>query len=145
MQIRNDYEVIWTDREGTVFGNGIYNGDTGVIEKIDPEAETMLIDFDGKLVLYGLESLIEIEHAWAITVHKSQGSEFKAVILALSANSSMLLTRDVLYTAVSRAKDLLILVGDDAVVARMVENYKQTKRYCGLRTRLVGLCAGKNG
>ena len=143
MQIRNDYEVIWTDREGTVFGNGIYNGDTGIIEKIDPESESILIDFDGKQVLYGLESLIEIEHAWAITVHKSQGSEFRAVILARSANSSMLLTRDVFYTAVSRAKDLLILVGDDAVAARMVENYKQTKRYCGLRIRMVELCTSK--
>ena len=144
MQIRNDYEVIWTDREGTVYGTGIFNGDTGIIEKIDPESDSVLIDFDGKMVLYGLESLIEIEHAWAITVHKSQGSEFKAVILALSANSSMLLTRDVFYTAVSRAKDLLILVGDDAVAARMVENYKQTKRYCGLRTRMVELCAGRH-
>lgn len=136
MQIRNDYDVIWSDREEKIFGNGIYNGDTGTIVEINAEQEYLKIDFDGKLVKYGYESLIEIEHAWAMTVHKSQGSEFEAVILALSANSSLLLTRDVLYTAVSRARKLLILVGDDAVAFRMIDNFKQTKRYNALKTRL---------
>ena len=72
-----------------------------------------------------------------MTVHKSQGSEFEAVIFALSANSAMLLTRDILYTAVSRAKKLMILVGDDNVAYRMIDNYKQTKRYNALKTRLI--------
>ena len=137
MQIRNDYDVIWCDREGKVYGNGIYNGDTGIILEINTDLEYLLIDFDGKLVRYGYESLIEIEHAWAMTVHKSQGSEFEAVIFALSANSAMLLTRDILYTAVSRAKKLMILVGDDNVAYRMIDNYKQTKRYNALKTRLI--------
>ena len=136
MQIRNDYDVIWSDSDEKVFGNGIYNGDTGTIVEINTELEYLRIDFDGKYVKYGYESLLEIEHAWAMTVHKAQGSEFEAVILALSANSSLLLTRDVLYTAVSRAKKLLILVGEDAVAFRMIDNFKQTKRYNALKTRL---------
>ncbi len=137
MQIRNDYDIIWSDKAGLLFGNGIYNGDTGTITEINTDLDYICIDFDGKIVKYGYESLIEIEHAWAMTVHKSQGSEFEAVILALSANSSLLLTRDVLYTAVSRARRLLILVGDDNVAYRMIDSYRQTKRYNALKTRLV--------
>ena len=137
MQIRNDYDVIWTDKTGNTFGNGIYNGDTGVITEINTELEYVSIDFDGKIVKYSYESLIEIEHAWAMTVHKSQGSEFEAVVFALSANSALLLTRDIFYTAVSRAKRLMILVGDDAVAYRMIDNFRQTKRYNALKTRLL--------
>lgn len=99
------------------------------------------MNFDGRLASYPFDSLLELEHAWAITVHKSQGSEYRAVIIALSTSTHMLLTRDVLYTAVTRAKELLILVGDDQTVYQMIDNFRQSKRYTALRVRLRKLCS----
>lgn len=140
MQIKNNYDILWRNEADRSSGSGIYNGDIGRIRSIDAETETVTVDFDGKVASYEFDSLIELEHAWAMTVHKSQGSEYRAVILALSPSSQMLLTRDVLYTAVTRAKELMILVGDDQTAYRMIDNYRQTKRYTALRVRLRKLC-----
>ena len=119
---------------------GIYNGDIGTLLAINPETETFTIDFDGRIATYGFDSLLELEHAWAITVHKAQGSEYRAVILALGSGSQLLMTRGVLYTAVTRAKELLILVGDEGVAYQMIDNYRQSRRYTALRVRLRKLC-----
>ena len=140
MQIKNNYDILWKNASGTESGTGIYNGDIGVIEAIDPEAETITVNFDGRIASFGFDSLIELEHAWAITVHKAQGSEYRAVILALSPGSQMLLTRGVLYTAVTRAKELMIMVGDDQTAYQMIDNYRRSKRYTALRVRLRKLC-----
>ncbi|MBQ3210421.1 MAG: ATP-dependent RecD-like DNA helicase [Oscillospiraceae bacterium] len=140
MQIKNNYDILWSNREMTESGSGIYNGDIGFIVSIDHENESLTIDFDGRLAVYGFDSLLELEHAWAMTVHKSQGSEYRAVILALSSGSQMLMTRGVLYTAVTRAKDLLILVGDDRTACQMIDNFRQSRRYTALRIRLRELC-----
>ncbi len=140
MQIRNNYDILWRNAANTLTGSGIYNGDIGRILSIDPDAETVTVDFDGRIAYYGFDALIELEHAWAMTVHKAQGSEYRAVILALGQSSQMLLTRDVLYTAVTRAKELLILVGDDRTAYQMIDNFRQTKRYNALRYRLRKLC-----
>ena len=140
MQIKNNYDILWKNASGTESGTGIYNGDIGVIDAIDPEAETITVNFDGRIAGFGFDSLIELEHAWAITVHKAQGSEYRAVILALSPGSQMLLTRGVLYTAVTRAKELMIMVGDDQTAYQMIDNYRRSKRYTALRVRLRKLC-----
>ena len=143
MQIRNNYDITWKDKSGKESGAGIYNGDIGTVESIDPEAETITVDFDGRIASFGFESLIELEHAWAITVHKAQGSEYRAVILALSSGSQMLMTRGVLYTAVTRAKELIIIVGDDQTAYQMIDNYRQSNRYTALRVRLRKLCGAE--
>lgn len=135
MQIRNNYDIMWKTASRQA-GLGIFNGDIGTILSIDLSTETLNIDFDDRVAVYGFEMLNEIEHAWAMTVHKSQGSEYRAVILALNANAQMLLTRGVLYTAVTRAKELLIMVGDDAIAHKMIDNHKQSRRYSALRIRL---------
>ena len=136
MQIRNNYDMLWRTPDNRQSGLGVFNGDIGRIAAIDLDAETLTVDFDGKYAAYGFDSLIELEHAWAMTVHKSQGSEYRAVILALCSASPSLLSRAVLYTAVTRARSLLIVVGDDVLFARMVENNRTQRRYCGLKTRL---------
>ena len=136
MQIRNNYDILWRNEENTAAGSGIYNGDIGVIRQIDPEQETMTVDFDGRIAVYTFDLLLELEHAWAMTVHKSQGSEYRAVILALCAASQMLMSRDILYTAVTRARELLILVGDDQVAHQMIDNVRQSRRYNALRIRI---------
>ena len=136
MQIRNNYDIMWRNEANTAAGNGIYNGDIGVIRQIDPEQETMTVDFDGRIAVYTFDLLLELEHAWAMTVHKSQGSEYRAVILALCAASQMLMSRDILYTAVTRAKELLILVGDDQIAYQMIDNVRQSRRYNALRLRI---------
>ena len=140
MQIRNNYDILWHNANNTLTGNGIYNGDIGKLIQIDTEAESLTVDFDGRIASYGFESLNEMEHAWALTVHKAQGSEYRAVILALSGSSPMLMTRDILYTAVTRARELLILVGDDNTAYQMIDNFRQSKRYTALRVRLRKLC-----
>ena len=137
IQIKNNYDIMWKTTTG-VSGAGVYNGDIGTIASIDPITETLTVDFEDKLACYGFDMLNELEHAWALTVHKSQGSEYRAVILALNSGVQMLLTRGVLYTAVTRAKELLIMVGDDAIAHRMIDNNKQSRRYSALRLRLIG-------
>ena len=135
IQIKNNYDIAWKDRLGKS-GTGIYNGDIGTIVEIDTASEYLKVDYDDKTALYGFEMLGELEHAWALTVHKSQGSEYRAVILSLNPVAQMLLTRGVLYTAVTRAKELLIMVGDDSVAHRMIDNHRQSRRYSALRIRL---------
>lgn len=136
MQIKNNYDIMWKTSSGES-GTGIFNGDIGVIKDVDTASEILVIDFDDRYVTYSFEMLNELEHAWAMTVHKSQGSEYRAVILSLNAGTQMLLTRGVLYTAVTRAKELLIMVGDDAIAHQMIDNNRQSRRYSALRIRLV--------
>ncbi len=137
MQIRNNYDIIWVNADGLSSGTGIFNGDVGYILGIDNAKEMLTVDYDGRLASYGFDMLSELEHAWAMTVHKSQGSEYRAVVLCLCDGPQQLLHRSVLYTAVTRARELLILVGDDNVVNHMIDNHKQTRRYSGLRARLA--------
>ena len=142
MQIRNNYDLLW-HREGSAeVSAGIYNGDIGYIRQIDEQAGLMEVDFDGRIAMYTFDLLNELEHAWAITIHKSQGSEYPAVILALGGCSPKLLVRGVLYTAVSRAKKLLVCVGNEAAAYRMIDNYVRSRRYSGLRLRLLELSGG---
>lgn len=136
IQTKNNYDTIWNTKDG-VSGAGVYNGDIGTIAQIDLITETLTVDFEDKLATYSFEMLNELEHAWALTVHKSQGSEYRAVVLALSGDVQILLTRGVLYTAVTRAKELLIMVGDDNIAHRMIDNNKQSRRYSALRLRLI--------
>ena len=135
MQVRNNYDVIWKD--GLTTGMGVFNGDIGRIVEVDNRSELITVDFEGRLVEYTPDMLGELEPAYAITVHKAQGSEYRAVILSVSDGAPVLLTRGVLYTAITRARELLILVGDEEVVARMTANDRQQRRYSGLRWRLV--------
>lgn len=137
MQIRNNYDIMWTRPDG-VYGTGVFNGDIGYVRSIDNSSEIASIDFDGRCYEYTFDMLTELEPAYAVTVHKSQGSEYRAVILAASGGPAPLLTRSVLYTAITRAKDLLVIVGDEQVIKKMTENNKQKKRYSGLKLRLQG-------
>lgn len=137
MQVRNNYDAVW--RDGLTSGMGVFNGDIGQVVEVDNRAELLTVDFDGRRVEYTPDMLGELEPAYAITVHKAQGSEYRAVILAVCEGAPMLLTRGVLYTAITRARELLILVGDEDVVARMTANDRQQRRYSGLRWRLAQL------
>ena len=134
MQVRNNYDILWREEGGTDSGMGMFNGDVGVIRSI--QGEVITVDFDGRVVEYAPDMLGELEPAFAVTVHKAQGSEYRAVILAALDGPPMLMTREVLYTAVTRARELFIIVGDEWAVARMAANNRQTRRYSGLRARL---------
>ena len=136
MQTKNNYDITWEKNDGTQ-GNGIFNGDIGFIYDIDHKNQTMEIVFDDRSVQYDFSYLEELEHAYAITVHKSQGSEYPIVIIPAYRAPEMLLTRNMLYTAVTRAQNMVIIVGDEGIVKTMVENNKQTLRYTGL-SRLLG-------
>ena len=136
MQTRNDYNVVWEKADGTV-GTGMFNGDVGKIVQIDPSGEWLTVDFDGRTALYGAEQLSEVDLAYAQTVHKAQGSEYRCVVLAAMPAAQSLMVRGVLYTALTRARELLILVGDDAAVRAMAANDRQQRRYSGLRWRLA--------
>ncbi|MCI8589601.1 MAG: ATP-dependent RecD-like DNA helicase [Clostridiales bacterium] len=131
MQIRNNYDIQW--KKGTVEGVGIYNGDIGVLQTINSNAEQVTVDFDGRVAVYDFTQLDELEHAYAITVHKSQGSEYPTVIIPIFDYTPRLLTRNLLYTAVTRAQQMVILVGRPDVVAGMVNNNLRANRYTGLR------------
>ncbi len=140
MQIRNNYDMVWKKTDGTAVGTGIFNGDVGVITAIDPHAEQLTVVYDDKQVDYDFAQLGELEPAYAMTVHKSQGSEYRAVILSVWNGSPYLLSRSLLYTAITRAREMLILVGREEVVRAMTENAKKNRRYTGLKMRLQGKC-----
>lgn len=146
MQVRNNYDVMWKEKDGLGSGMGVFNGDIGCIQRVDNREERITVDFDGRIVEYTPDMLNELEPAYAVTVHKAQGSEYRAVILAAWDGAPMLLTRGVLYTAITRARELFIIVGDEGKVAQMVANDRQQRRYSGLRARLTRLTeAGGQG
>ena len=135
MQIRNNYDILWKKDDGTV-GTGIFNGDVGTVLSIDPDTETILVQFDDRETVYDFTQLNELEPAYAMTVHKSQGSEYRAVVLSAWNGSAYLLSRSVLYTAITRARTLLVIVGREETVAAMTQNAKVSRRYTGLKLRL---------
>ena len=144
MQIRNNYEINWERIEITgdvTEGTGIFNGDIGVIEQIRPGEESIVVNFDGRIAVYDYTQLEELEHAYAITVHKSQGSEYPVVIIPLYQNSPRLMTRNLLYTAVTRAREMVIIVGEKETVAQMVQNNRLSHRYTGLCEALLEIDA----
>ena len=134
MQIRNNYDILWV-KDG-VEGAGIFNGDIGKIIKVDNTAGTLVIDFDDRITEYDYTLLDELEHAYAVTVHKSQGSEYRTVIIPAFKFSKRLLTRNLLYTAVTRAQQMVIIVGDEQAVNDMVDNNRHALRYTSLRERM---------
>lgn len=136
MQIKNNYNINWT-KNGEE-GNGVFNGDVGIIEMIEPSTHSLVINFDGRHATYLSENLIEIELAYAITVHKSQGSEFEATIIPAIDIAHQLCYRNLLYTAVTRARSKLIVVGNQNQVFRMVENDKKVRRFSALNYFLLG-------
>lgn len=138
MQIKNNYEIYWEKRE-PVFeaGSGIFNGEFGTIQKINNEEKQMQIQFDDeKIAWYAFNELEQIEHAYAITVHKGQGSEFDVVIMVVGPSAPMLLTRNLLYTGMTRAKKLLIMIGNKNVIDFMIQNADNKKRNTGLGFKL---------
>ena len=132
MQTKNNYDLLWSRADGTE-GSGVFNGDIGIIEDINKSAKTAVIRFDDRLVIYDTDSLTDLELAYAATVHKSQGNEFNAVIIPMYYGAPQLYYRNLLYTAVTRAKKILILVGNISTLRRMVDNNKKTLRYSGLK------------
>lgn len=136
MQIRNNYDLMWKKCDGSALGTGVFNGDVGCIREIDPGNETMTVVFDDREAEYDFTQLNELEPAFAMTVHKSQGSEYRAVILTAWNGSPYLLSRSILYTAITRARELLIIVGREETVAAMTQNAKKNRRYSGLKLRL---------
>ena len=130
MQTKNNYDIAW--QKNGVEGFGIYNGDIGIIRKIDLMAQAMTIDFDGRMANYDFAMTEELELAYAITVHKSQGSEYPIVVIPLYRYTPKLLTRNLFYTAITRAQQMVVLVGNGEVAHMMTDNNRQTKRYTGL-------------
>ncbi|MBQ4158365.1 MAG: ATP-dependent RecD-like DNA helicase, partial [Clostridia bacterium] len=138
MQTKNNYNIEWTKGDET--GLGVFNGDIGFITQLDPEERTVTVTFDdGRVTEYDQDTLEDIELAYCMSVHKSQGSEFQAVILVLFSGPSMLMTRNLLYTAVTRAKKLVVIVGKEECIHQMVSNNRITKRYSALKRRLQEL------
>lgn len=143
MQVKNDYNLSWVKPDGTV-GEGVYNGDLGILTTIDSRASVITVEMDdGRVVLYEMETAMnELELAYAMTVHKSQGNEFPAVVIPMFPGPRQLYYRNLLYTAITRAKQLLILVGTAETVETMVRNARKTKRFTGLSSLLVGEAEG---
>ncbi len=144
MQIKNNYSLKWSrvkDGEVLYEGEGVFNGDMGIIQQIDHEVQTLSVLFDDdRLAVYDFSQLDELEPAYAITIHKSQGSEFPVVIIPLVYGPPMLMTRNLLYTAVTRAKELVVIVGREEIISRMVNNNHIEKRYSLLDKRLKAYC-----
>ena len=138
MQTKNNYDIMW--RRKSEINSGIFNGEMGVIEKIDDEVGEVKIRFDDdKVAFYGYQDLDQIEHSFAITVHKSQGSEFQTVIIPIYQAAPMLLTRNLLYTGMTRAKDKLIMIGNPFTIQFMINNEKIKQRNSGLKYKIENL------
>ena len=136
MQVRNNYDLLWKKVDGSAIGAGIFNGDVGMIQKVDNQQEVITILFDDREADYDFTQLNELELAYAVTVHKSQGSEYRAVILSAWNASQYLLSRSILYTAITRARELLIITGREETISIMTQNAKVSRRYSGLKLRL---------
>ena len=144
MQIRNNYQIQWETRSKYGIpmetGLGVFNGDMGVIREINSFAETMTVEFDeGRMVEYSFKQLEELELAYAITIHKSQGSEYPAVVIPVHSGPRMLMTRNLIYTAVTRARKCVCLVGVPETFQAMVDNGMEQRRYSGLKDRILEL------
>ncbi|MBO5153797.1 MAG: ATP-dependent RecD-like DNA helicase [Eubacterium sp.] len=142
MQTKNNYQLQWEvrSRYGIPIekGLGVFNGDMGIIRIIDSFAQSLTVEFEeGRMVEYPFGAIDELELAYAITIHKSQGSEYPAVVIPLLSGPRPLMNRNLLYTAVTRARKCVTLVGDDHVFEQMIENVQEQQRYCGLRDRLL--------
>ena len=141
MQIKNNYQLEWEirNRYGLPIdkGMGIFNGDMGIIKEMNLYAETMTVEFDDcREVEYSFKQLEELEHAYAVTIHKSQGSEYPAVVMPMWPGPRMLMNRNLLYTAVTRARRCVTMVGSEETFYQMAENINEQTRYSGLKERL---------
>ena len=138
MQIKNNYRIKWQDTLTTEQGEGIYNGDIGILKSISSRDKAFVILFnDGKQVTYDFDQMDEITHAYAMTVHKSQGSEFPVVVMPIVAGPPLFLNRKLLYTAVTRAKKLLILIGNQYVFRQMIKSTESQNRQTALCARII--------
>ena len=138
MQVKNNYDILWRKADSSMIGAGIFNGDVGIIQSIDMNLEIVTILFDDRIAEYDFTQLIELEPAYSMTVHMSLGSEYRAVGLSAWNASPYLLSRSILYTAITRARELLIVVGREDTITQMVANAKVGRRYTGLKLRLQG-------
>ncbi len=136
MQIRNNYDRVWRRIDPAEAGTGVYNGDTGTIVLCDRNARLLIVRFDDREADYDFDDLSELEHAYAITAHKSQGSEYSAVIIPVFSAPQRLLSRNLLYTAVTRAKRLLVMVGREEMVRQMVDTPNANRRYSALKWQI---------
>lgn len=139
MQLRNNYGAEWRSDNYLTEGEGVFNGDMGIVEEIDADDKTMTVRMDDRIIEYAGDMLEEIDLAYAVTVHKSQGSEFPVVVMPVLNFPPMLMTRNLLYTAVTRGKKLVIIVGDPSRVRSMIDNNRADGRYTGLKWRLLAL------
>ena len=142
MQIKNNYDIYWERKDGreVEVGNGVFNGETGTILNINEKEKNICVKFDDdKLVWYEFNDLEQIEHSYCITIHKAQGSEFDVVIMLVPQAAPMLLTRNLLYTGLTRAKKLLIVIGNERVVDYMISNVDSKKRNTGLEFKLKNI------
>ena len=137
MQIRNNYDLLWSKGDGE--GSGIFNGDIGRIRLINTQGEYILIDFDDRTCEYDFSLLEDLELAYAITTHKSQGSEYRFVVMPSFAAAPPLMTRNLLYTAVTRAKEMVCIVGEQYILNNMAENARKPKRHTAMPSILEAL------
>jgi exodeoxyribonuclease V alpha subunit len=143
MQTRNNYSLEWTDSTDGSEGRGVFNGDMGIVKDIDPGSGAVTVAYDDtRYVTCGSEELMDVEHAYAITVHKSQGSEFPVVIIPVYAAAPMLMTRNLIYTAVTRGRRSVILIGAPERLRQMIDNGSGPSRYSGLKSFLVEFADG---
>ena len=136
MQIKNNYHTEWKRLDNSEQGQGVFNGDVGFISGINKSAQKLQVVFDDRVVDYDFMLLDELELAYAATVHKSQGSEFEVIVMPMCETHRLLMTRNLLYTAITRAKKLVVLVGQEDIIKLYVNNDNIQKRFSGLKNRM---------